>query len=640
MIASLRCFFALLATLSFFNSSQAQTNFYWNVGPVTTLGSWWTNQDGTGSNPASFTTANQIFNIQNGQSASTASTWTISGTGSGLLVQTGGVFTTSLNNNLTLSMQSGSSYFQSGTYSATKSGTLDAGSTFVLSSANFNPALTYGGFTNKASAVQSLAGTTVTINGNLQQSGTGELQLTATTTGTFNLGRDFLVDTSRSLSIIPGSGLETINLRGNYANSGTIKSPTSGSANFNFIGTGSSNVNFGTMTTLSGSGILRYSVASDKTVVFQDTLATSSRVTLTNNGTIQIGTGGTTGGISGSLPTNNLLTNNGLLIVNRSDNSTLNGIISGSGSLQHIGAGTTTLSGINTYTGITTVNSGFIAINDEKGFGQEPGSFTANQITLNGGGLQAATTAVDFSSKRGFTLGASGGTLDTNGQGFSINNIITGPGSLTKIGTNNLTLTAVNTYLGSTAIQNGELTLYSLGGSSDNRLPSSTVLSLGSGATSAVLMLGNQTINPDNPANQTLAGLITSGTGTTNAVVGNTVASATLTIANSVANTFNGTIGGAGGNTKNLNVVKSNSGTLTLNGNDTYTGTTTINGGTLLVNGNHSSSGIYTVNAGTLGGTGIINADVNVIAGALAPGSSPGRLTVCLLYTSPSPRDS
>ena len=57
-------------------------------------------------------------------------------------------------------------------------------------------------------------------------------------------------------------------------------------------------------------------------------------------------------------------------------------------------------------------------------------------------------------------------------------------------------------------------------------------------------------------------------------------------------------------NNNNLNVVKSNNGTLSLNGNDTYTGTTTINGGTLLVNGSHSSSGVYTVNAGTLGGIG------------------------------------
>ena len=75
-------------------------------------------------------------------------------------------------------------------------------------------------------------------------------------------------------------------------------------------------------------------------------------------------------------------------------------------------------------------------------------------------------------------------------------------------------------------------------------------------------------------------------------------------------------------------VVKQGAGTLVLSGNNTYTGATTVDAGTLFVNGIHSSSAAYTVSGGTLGGIGTINANVSIVAASLAPGNSPGRLTV------------
>lgn len=81
--------------------------------------------------------------------------------------------------------------------------------------------------------------------------------------------------------------------------------------------------------------------------------------TLTNNGTLNNNTGGTinigTGGSSGTLVGN--ITNNGSLVFNRSNDSTYAGIISGSGTVTKSGAGTLTVSGINIYTGTTTVGS-------------------------------------------------------------------------------------------------------------------------------------------------------------------------------------------------------------------------------------------------------------------------------------------
>jgi autotransporter-associated beta strand protein len=72
------------------------------------------------------------------------------------------------------------------------------------------------------------------------------------------------------------------------------------------------------------------------------------------------------------------------------------------------------------------------------------------------------------------------------------------------------------------------------------------------------------------------------------------------------------------------NLVKAESGTVTLTGTNSFTGTTTVAEGTLLVNGSNTGSGTVTVDSGaTLGGTGSIAGSVNV-TGVLAPGASVG----------------
>ena len=74
-------------------------------------------------------------------------------------------------------------------------------------------------------------------------------------------------------------------------------------------------------------------------------------------GTLQVGSGGATGTISG-----NILNNAGL-VFNSSGSFTYSNIISGTGTLTKNGTGTLTLNGANTYTGQTIINNGTVNAN-------------------------------------------------------------------------------------------------------------------------------------------------------------------------------------------------------------------------------------------------------------------------------------
>src|SRR5205085_936458 len=114
--------------------------------------------------------------------------------------------------------------------------------------------------------------------------------------------------------------------------------------------------------TKSGSGVLILAGAN---------IYTSTTVSA---GTLQVGNGGTTGTLGSGA-----VTNSGSLAFARSDNFTVANPISGNGSVSQIGAGTTILTGANTYTGFTVISAGTLQV----GNGGTTGSLGISAVTDN-----------------------------------------------------------------------------------------------------------------------------------------------------------------------------------------------------------------------------------------------------------------
>ena len=137
--------------------------------------------------------------------------------------------------------------------------------------------------------------------------------------------------------------------------------------------------------------------------------ATLDGQAIVNAGTLQIGNGGTTGTLAANIE------NNAAVAFNRSGNVSYGDVISGTGGLAKLGAGTLTLTAVQQYTGTTAVNAGTLRIN------------VANALP--------AATAVTLSNTAGVTLdlndrnqeirslrggGTTGGAVTNSGTGASI----------------------------------------------------------------------------------------------------------------------------------------------------------------------------------------------------------------------------
>jgi autotransporter-associated beta strand protein len=166
--------------------------------------------------------------------------------------------------------------------------------------------------------------------------------------------------------------------------------------------------------------------------------------TTISNGTFQIGAGGISGSVIGAI------TNNAALIYNRSDNTIMANVISGTGSFTKSGSGLLTLVSSNTYTGPTIVQSGtlLVATNSSiKGVATVGGGTllvdgTAGNVIVNSGtatvnsngtigGTIINGSLLTMNGSAGDVLVNSGGTLGGSGsvQGLTLNGGTVAPGN-------------------------------------------------------------------------------------------------------------------------------------------------------------------------------------------------------------------
>jgi autotransporter-associated beta strand protein len=235
------------------------------------------------------------------------------------------------------------------------------------------------------------------------------------------------------------------------------------------------------------------------------------------------------------------------------------GNLTGSLHVDQQGPGMTTLAGTNTYSSATTINGGTLAAGSTSAFG---GATGLSAVAINGSGILAlgifSNTIGSLTSSNplsGVTVGT-GATLTIGGSSTTtFKGIVSGAGALKVNGTGELILDGANTYTGGTTIG------------------SNGTLSLGDSVTTGASIPGNVTDN------------------------------GTLLFQPSLGETYNasGTISGSGAVVVNgANDFVSLIGAVTLSGNNTYGGLTTVMGGEVFVGSNTAfSSGTVTFDNGT-----------------------------------------
>ncbi|EAB2561730.1 fibronectin-binding autotransporter adhesin ShdA [Salmonella enterica] len=325
--------------------------------------------------------------------------------------------------------------------------------------------------------------------------------------------------------------------------------------------------------------------------------------------------------------------NSGVLQVGEGE---LENTLSGSGSLVKTGTGELTLSGDNTYSGGTTITGGTLTADhaDSLGSGDIDNSGVLKvgegdlENTLSGSGslVKTGTGELTLSGDNTYSGGTTiiGGTLtadhaDSLGTGAVANsgvlqvgegeleNTLSGSGSLVKTGTGELTLSGDNSYSGGTTIIGGTLTADHADSLGTGAVANSGVLQVGEGELENTLS-GSGSLVKTGTGELTLSGDNSYSGGTT--IIGGTLTAdhadslGTGAVANSGVlqvgeGELENTLSGSG------SLVKTGTGELTLGGDNSYSGDTTIADGTLI------AANVNALGSGNIDNSGTLMLDAN-----------------------------
>jgi autotransporter-associated beta strand protein len=383
---------------------------------------------------------------------------------------------------------------------------------------------------------------------------------------------------------------------------------------------------------ISGSGSLTQTGSGKLVIVGANTYSGPTTIT---GGTLQIDNGGSTGSLG-----NGPITNNAALVFDRDDNGlVVANAISGSGSLAQIGGGMVTLCGTNAYTGNTLISAGTLALGNNLllqnstlnisgtgalGFG---GFATATIGGLTGGGNLVLTNTADAAVA--LSVGANNSSTIYSGL---LSDNATG-GSLNKVGSGTLTLTAADSYTGPTIITAGTLQIgnagsgASIGGTSGVTDNASLVFNHADTATFSPVISGSGSLTQSGAGilvltgANTYSGPTTISAGTLQIDRGGTIgAPGSGPIANNGTLVFDrgdnslvvtNIISGSG------SLVQSGTGILTLGGANFYTGNTLVSTGTLALANSLAiqNSTLVTSGTGVLSFGGLAAATVGGLSG-------------------------
>ncbi|EHA8559633.1 fibronectin-binding autotransporter adhesin ShdA [Salmonella enterica] len=325
--------------------------------------------------------------------------------------------------------------------------------------------------------------------------------------------------------------------------------------------------------------------------------------------------------------------NSGVLKVGEGE---LENTLFGSGSLVKTGTGELTLSGDNTYSGGTTITGGTLTADhaDSLGSGDIDNSGVlkvgegelkntlsgsgslvktgTGELTLNGDNDYSGGTTIDDGVLIAASVNALGsGDIDNSGvlkvgEG-ELKNTLFGSGSLVKTGTGELTLSGDNTYSGGTTITGGTLIAASVNALGSGDIDNSGVLKVGEGELKNTLF-GSGSLVKTGTGVLTLSGDNSYSGGTTisdgTLIADHADSLGTGTIANSGVlqvgeGELENTLSGAG------LLVKTGTGELTLSGDNSYSGATTITDGTLI------AANVNALGSGDIDNSGTLMLDAN-----------------------------